>query len=165
MQLGPKVNNVNKSGLVSMGRTVNVLRNINFDNTQFQVTNIGNGLNVTITKEFGDTFPWDKILFGYSIDVNIITILAGEIHFRDIIYPVAQTDLTIAATDTYAYVEMEWGTGTTSIKQTTDLATATTSSSCYRKWLYLLTYTAPSTVEIKTIGHLGGAIDIMPVFG
>lgn len=166
MQFGPKINNVKRSDLIKMGRTVNVLRNINFNPTQFTVTNIGNGLNVSYKSTSStDTFPWSKLLFGYSISGNVFTVFFGEIHFRDIIYNVAQTALIIAATNTYVYVELEWGTGLTYIRQTTTLATATASSSSYKKWLYLLTYTAPSTVAVKTIGHCGGAIDIMPVFG
>ena len=129
MQFGPKVNNIRSNGLVSMGRTINSLRNINFDPTQFELLNSGNGMCVRIAGNFGDTFPWDKLLFGYSIAGNIFTVLAGEIHFRDIIYDVAETDLTIADDLDYIYVEMEWGTGTCTIKQTTNRATATASIS------------------------------------
>jgi hypothetical protein len=111
------------------------------------------------------SFPWDKLLFGYSIDGNVFTVKAGQIHFRDKIYAVAETELTIAADLTYVYVEMEWGTGISSLKQTTTIANATASSSCFRKWLYLLNYTAPASVSVKTYGHTGGAISIMPVFG
>jgi hypothetical protein len=110
-------------------------------------------------------FPWDKLLFGYSISGNVITVKAGEVHFRDKIYTAAETALTIAADLTYVYVEMEWGTGISSIKQTTAIATATASNACFRKWLYLLNYTAPASVSVKTYGHTGGAISIMPVFG
>lgn len=112
-----------------------------------------------------DGFPWESVLFGYSIAGNIFTVKAGQIHFRDKIYAVAETALTIAADLTYVYVEMEWGTGISSLKQTTAIANATASSSCFRKWLYLLNYTAPASVSVKMYGHTGGAILIMPVFG
>jgi hypothetical protein len=115
--------------------------------------------------EGGDAFPWDKLLFGYSIVGNVFTVLKGEIHFKNIIYPVAEIDLTIAADGDYVYVEMEWGTGTTAIKHSANIADATSSSSGYRKWLYQLSYTAPSTVSVKLYGHMGGAIDLMPILG
>jgi hypothetical protein len=110
-------------------------------------------------------FPWDKLLFGYSIAGDVFTVKAGEVHFRDKIYTADETPLTIANDLTYVYVEMEWGTGISSIKQTTTKASATTSNSCFRKWLYLLDYTAPDSVSINTYGHTGGAISIQPVFG
>ncbi len=110
-------------------------------------------------------FPWDKLLFGYSIDGNVFTVLAGEIHFRDLILSSAEKDLTIANNLTYVYVELEWGTNLCTIKQTTSKATATASNSSFRKWLYLLDYTAPDSVSINTYGHTGGAISIQPVFG
>jgi hypothetical protein len=113
----------------------------------------------------GDSFPWDLLLFGYSISGKVFSVNAGEIHFRDVIYPVAKKDLTIAADGDYVYVEMEWGTGATSIKHSTNIANATASSSCYRKWLYKLSYTAPSSVDVELIGHMGGAIDLMPILG
>lgn len=166
MQFGPKVNNVDRSGLVSMARTVNALRNINFDVTQFKVTNPGNGIYISLVNSTtADSYPWSKVLFGYTISGNVFTAMAGEIHFKTTIYPVAQTALTIASDLTYVYVEMEWGTGITSIKQSTAIADATTSNQYYRKWLYLLNYTAPSSVSIKTYGWVGGSIDLMPIFG
>lgn len=164
MQFGPKINSVSKSGLTSMGRTVNVLRNIYFDPRFFQTTNVGNGFNITYVGQSGDTFPWEKLLYGYKISGQDVTIYAGEIHYRDVIYDVPETTVTIGADLTYVYVEWEWGTANTSIKQTTDRAVATASSQAYRKWLYLFNYTAPSTVTLKTIGNMGG-IDVMPVFG
>lgn len=108
---------------------------------------------------------WLKTLFGYSISGAQFTVLVGEIHFRDQIYSSAETDLTIAADLTYVYVEMEWGTGTMSIKQRTVKADATANDTHFRKWLYLLNFTAPASISIKTYGHVGGAISIMPVFG
>ena len=113
----------------------------------------------------GDGFPWANVLFGYTIAGNVFTVVPGEIHFKEQIYGSGSTPLTIAADLTYVYVEMVWGTGATTIKQSTNKLDATTSSSCFRKWLYLLNYTAPSAVSIKTYGHTGGAISIMPVFG
>jgi len=117
----------------------------------------------TAARKGGAGFPWDKVLFGYSISGNIFTVLVGEIHFKDQIYTSAEADLTIAATDSYVYVEMEWGTGICSIKQDTDKTKATVSDSHFRKWLYQLTYVAPTTVSVKLYGHTGGAISIMPV--
>jgi hypothetical protein len=118
-----------------------------------------------VEKPVSAGFPWGSVLFGYSIAGNVFTVKAGEIHFRDKIYSCSESALTIASNLTYVYVEMEWGTGICSIKQTTTIADATASSSCFRKWLYLLNYTAPSSVSVKTYGHTGGAISIMPVFG
>jgi len=167
MQLGPKVNNVTRVGLVNMGRTVNILRNIYFDPRQFQTTNVGNGLNVTYigqTGQTGDTFPWDKILFGYKIDGNKFTVLAGEIHFAKRIINCAETELTIADDNDYVYVSMELGSGICSINQSTTYSDTTTTDTTYKKWLYLLKYTAPLSVSVTKYGHIGGAIDIMPLF-
>jgi hypothetical protein len=110
----------------------------------------------------GDLFA--KALFGYTINGNKVIVLTGEIQYEKLVYASAETELTIAADLTYVYVELEWATGTITIKQDTVKANATSSDACFCKWLYLLNYTAPSRVSVKTYGHTGGAITITPVF-
>lgn len=128
------------------------------------------GTRRTVHRRFfiGDEYPWDKVLFGYTISGADITVMAGEIHFKKSIYTCAETDpaLTVAADETYIYVEMEWGTGICAVKQTTVKSDATTSDSHFRKWLYLLDYDSDAdSISVKTYGHTGGAIVIMPVLG
>lgn len=110
-------------------------------------------------------YPWSQVLFGHKIAGNKFIVMAGEIQYTKSIYASAETSLTIASDLTYVYVELEWATETATIKQSTDKAAAMSSDSCFRKWLYLLNYSAPSSVRVKLYGNGGGgAISIAPVF-
>lgn len=162
---------------IDLNTWTDVVRNsqktISFDATQFNIHDGPNGQLVSVVPTSTDNFPWDKLLFGYNIGKDGFIVYRGEIHFKKTIYPVAQYDgegtnpppLIINLDQTYIYVKMEWGTGITSIEKTTHIADCTANDSYYKKWLYLLNYKAPDSVSIKTIGHMGGAIDLMPIFG
>lgn len=111
-----------------------------------------------------DTYPWDKVLFGYTPSGATLSVKAGEIHFKGGIYSSVDTDVVIAANNTYVFVQMEWGTGIPTIGSTTTKSEATTDDQYYRKWLYLMSFDGTTATVLK-YGHTGGAIVIMPVLG
>lgn len=108
-----------------------------------------------------DSFPWGNLLFGYSISGADVTIKVGEIHWAKLILSSTQTTLTIGADLTYVYVRMEYATHVVSILQTTSKPASDDSYFC--KWLYLFNF-AGGSATLKTIGHMGGAIDLFAGF-
>jgi len=118
----------------------------------------------TIQRSSGAAFPWDKCDLGYSYTDNIFTGLAGEFSFRDNPpYLIAEKELTISADNTYAFIQIEWGTGIASWEA--DTSKPVTSTTHFRKWLYLIGYnsTANKVTGINRYGFFNQ--HVMPIFG
>ena len=158
--------------------------NIQFDPNSFNVQNTSTGLYVT--KADQPSFNLDNLLFWYKFEpdpsqapstLTRMRINRGEIHFRNQIITTPETYLTISQDKTYVFVQMEWGTFNVTISNTTNIKSATTDATYFRKWLYLVRWSAPNNLWLNTrndtplfingigIGHMGGAIDLTAAFG
>ena len=110
--------------------------------------------------QFGDIYtgyPWDKVLFGYTISGTTFTVKEGEFEFLGTIYTVGEQALTIASNDDYIFAQFDYANHTVLIGHTTTKANATSNAQYFRKWLYKLSFVS-SFVSVALYGHTGGGI-------
>ena len=164
---------------------VNRLRKLDFDHRYFDVRYNPNGTLVSLRQQDA-SLDLDNLLFWYAFEpdpsqspstLTRMRINRGEIHFRNQIITTPETYLTISQDKTYVFVQMEWGTFNVTISNTTNITSATTDATYFRKWLYCVRWSTPNNLWLNTrndtplfingigIGHMGGAIDLTAAFG
>jgi len=66
MQTGRKVSNIKSADLVAMARSHNVLRNLNFDQSQFKTTTLANGVHVSLSSPSAE-----ELDFHFQLESNV----------------------------------------------------------------------------------------------
>lgn len=101
---------------------------------------------------FVESFPWDRIPFGFKRSGDDITIVNGELHWSDHgEYTVADTPITISSTLQWIGVEFDFNTlsfPAASSSKSTFLPDSTT----FRTWLYRFAPTERFPVLINPVG-------------
>jgi hypothetical protein len=134
------------------------------DSATLKITNGPDGWTGRAATPAAGGYPWDKVLFGYSIDGSTITILQGEIHYGKLIVTNAQTDVVIAANNTYVSVKMDWQSPQPSLI-VSGTAKPQNDETFFFKWLYKVEWNAASGIRgIASYGHTGGAISLPGAF-
>ena len=104
----------------------------------------------------GDTFPWNKIVFGYTLALPVLTVLAGEVHHATAAVDiVAEKDLDFTGLnddDYYIFVEYTIGAGAAWANPNTTRPINDTT--IFRVWFYVFTWADPALTR-KSIGHMG----------
>ena len=98
---------------------------------------------------------WSRVLFGFTLSGTTATIYAGEIAYNQTLVAVAETDLTIAAPDSIAYVQMAWETGAATVRVTTTPANTISDATYYRTALHGFDKISTGNVRHTKLFHVG----------